>query len=79
MATVIIQDNQVTNRELSRWLAEGNGEVRIDWPFGDKPDVVCTSHSYIRNEENDFVYHRYRIRKWCDVDWRRISRSYMEL
>lgn len=79
MAAVIIQDNQVTNRELSRWLAEGNGEVRIDWPFGDKPDVVCTSHSYTRNEENDFVYHRYRIRKWCDVDWRHVSRSYMAL
>ena len=79
MATVIVQDNHVTNRELSRWLAEGNGEVRIDWPFGDKPDVVSTSHSYIRNEENDFVYNRYRIRKWCDVDWRRVSRSYMEL
>ena len=44
MATVIVQDNQVTNRELSRWLDEGNGEVRIDSPFGDKPDVVCTSH-----------------------------------
>lgn len=79
MAAVIIQDNQVTNRELSRWLAEGNGEVRIDWPFDDKPDIVRTSHSYIRSDENDFVDVSYRIRKWCDVDWRRVSRSYMEL
>ena len=79
MATVIVQDYNVTNRELSRWLAEGNGEVRIDSPFGDALDVVCTRHSYIRSDENDFVYTSYMIRKWCDVDWRCISRSYMGL
>ena len=73
MATVIVQDYHVTNRELSRWLAEGNGEVRNEL------DVVFTRHSYIRSDENDFVPHSYRIRKWCDVDWRCISRSYMEL
>lgn len=73
MATVIVQDYDVTNRELSRWLAEGNGEV------SNELDVVCTRHSYIRSDENDFVPHNYRIRKWCDVDWRYISRSYMEL
>ena len=79
MATVIIQDNQVTNKELSRWLAEGNGEVRIDSPFGDELDVVHTSHSYIRSEEDEFIPRSYRVRKWCDIDWRSISRSYMEL
>ena len=73
MATVIVQDYDVTNRELSRWLAEGNGEVRNEL------DVVCTRHSYIRSDENEFVQHNYMIRKWCDVDWRCISRSYMEL
>lgn len=79
MATVIVQDYHVTNRELSRWLAEGNGEVLIDSSFCNDFDVVRTWHSYVRSAENDFVPHRYRIRKWCDVDWRCISRSYMGL
>lgn len=79
MATVIVQDYHVTNRELSRWLAEGNGEVRIASPFGNELDVVCTSHSYIRSEEDEFISRSYMVRKWCDVDWRRVSRSYMEL
>lgn len=79
MATVIVQDYHVTNRELSRWLAEGNGEVLIDSSFGNDFDVVRTWHSYVRSDENDFVHNHYRIRKWCDYDWRGISRSYMEL
>lgn len=79
MGTVIVQDYHVTNRELSRWLAEGNGEMIIDSPHGIDFDVVCNRHSYIRSEENDFVHYSYRIRKWCDTDWHSVSRSYMEL
>ena len=79
MAVVIIQDNQVTNRELSRWLAEGNGEVLIDSSFGNDFDVVCSRCSYRRSEEDEFIPRSYMVRKWCDYDWRRISRSYMGL
>lgn len=79
MDVVILQDYHVTNRELSRWLAEGNGEMIIDSPFGNDFDVVCNGHSYMISEENDFVYYDCRIRKWSDTDWHGLSRDYMEL
>ena len=79
MATVIVQDYNVTNRELSRWLAEGNGEVCIASSFSDALDVVRTRYSYLRSDEDEFIPRSYRVRKWCDVDWRCISRSYMGL
>lgn len=79
MGTTIIQDCHVANRELSCWLAKGNGELLIDSSFGNDFDVVCNRHSYMRSEENDFVHYSYKIRKWADVDWHNLSRSYMEL
>ena len=67
----------VTNRELSFWLAHGNGErVRVDihgWH-----DQCNTVWSYVESKENDPVCD-VLVRKWGDVEWHEPTPEYLGL
>lgn len=52
----------MTNRELSQWLAEGNGEMRKD-------GVVSTYHVYWIGQENSRVDPDVMIRPWGVKEW----------
>ena len=62
----------VTYRELSRWIAEGNGEVKYS-------NTVLTNWNYSINDENKFVSDNFSVRKWDDTEWRKPTREYFGL
>lgn len=68
----------ITNRELSKWLAQGNGEYC--W-YDDEDGFVskCLIElRYFQENANEKVV-RVKIRKWTDQEWHEPSREYMEL
>ncbi len=61
---------RATNRELSKWLAQGNGEENED-------DWVLTAHVYKSYEANVEVSDEIKVRKWDDTDWHEPTVDYM--
>ena len=64
----------VTNRELARWLVQGNGELLF-------PEVerCCTNFNYDDDKRNKPVDTRFLVRKWDDYEWHVPTREYMGL
>lgn len=63
------KDKFCTNRQLAKWLAQGNGES-ITGAF------VSTYHLYEEKESNDEV-ENFLVRKWDDEDWHNPTLDYM--
>ena len=59
---------RMTNKELSEYLAKGNGEMKIDY-FSFTP-TVYTYHSYLEGTENEEVGSSVRIRDFGSDEWR---------
>ena len=68
----VIESELVTYRELSRWIAEGNGEVKYS-------NTVLTNWNYSINDENKFVSENFSVRKWDDTEWHKPTREYFGL
>ena len=64
-----------TNRELARWLAEGNGEMML---CGNVPSVR-SSLSYDSTAENEPVAGKIIVRKWDATEWHLPTREYIGL
>ena len=68
----------VTYRELSRWLAQGNGEYCY---YGD--DSRCKSDCFnelrYRDEDADEIVRDIMVRKWDDTEWYNPIASYLGL
>lgn len=63
---------RLTNRELSRWLAQGNGELtREDWN-----GILPLHTSCTKKTENEPVDDCWRIRKWDDTVWHEPTKEY---
>ena len=76
------EENPVTNRELARWLVQGNGEFYHHDDAGFRTEVK-TSYSYHQDEDNydcniNSNLHC-KIRKWGDTEWVTPTREYMGL
>lgn len=67
------EPRRATNRELAKWLAQGNGEVQ------DKSALYCTftSLNYGPKLEDHPVIDHYKIRKWDDTEWHEPTVDYM--
>lgn len=62
---------RMTNRELSQWLAKGNGEMKINYfSFNAIKPTVYASHSYLEGTENKEVENSIRIRDFGSDEWR---------
>lgn len=62
---------RVTNRELSKWLAQGNGEMKA----GSELAYTHMNYKLIRaNSEADSTA---KVRKWDDVEWHEPTVDYM--
>lgn len=59
-----------TRRELSKWLAQGNGEFI-------QPHVISSNFSYCPGDEDNTVEGHYQVRKWDDTDWHEPDVQYM--
>lgn len=68
----IPEPKPVTNRELARWLAEGNGEVM--WA-----NNVLSNWNYSTDEENKALEESLSVRKWDDTEWHKLTREYLGL
>jgi hypothetical protein len=64
----------VTYRELSRWLAEGNGEMKFS-----KDSNCCSFFCYSSIDEDIPVNSNWNVRKWSDTEWHKPTREYLGL
>ena len=64
-----------TNRELARWLAQGNGEWRnINIEMSTSSDYI-----YCCDESNETLTDVINVRKWSDDEWHEPTADYMGL
>mgnify|MGYP003304434203 CR=1 FL=1 len=56
-------DRLITYRELSQWLARGNGEVKVGIS-------ISTSFSYNFGDDEKFVSGNIFVRSWSENFWR---------
>ena len=53
---------RATNRELAKWLAQGNGQVSVR-------DISTLYHYDATLGDNGVVSQYFKVRKWDDTDW----------
>lgn len=68
------EHNSVTNLELARWLAKGNGQ----WSYH-AGAMVHSNFVYKKGDKDNPIEETIRIRKWEDEEWYKPSREYMGL
>ena len=68
----VTESELVTNRELARWLAEGNGEVM--WA-----NNVLSNWNYSTDEESKALDESLFVRKFDDTEWNKPTREYIGL
>ena len=66
------ESKPVTCRELARWLAKGNGEVKDN-------DVVYSNWNYYNDQENNPIKDSLLVRKWDETEWHKPTREYLGL
>lgn len=64
---------RATNRELAKWLAQGNGQYQMS---GGK---IWTEHPYDIGQDDDACSKFVKVRKWCDNEWHEPTREYLGL
>lgn len=62
---------RATNRELAKWLAQGNGQKS-----GNK-GIVCISYSYGHLADDCEIDKNVVVRKWGDAEWHEPDVQYM--
>lgn len=67
---------RVTNRQLSRWLAEGNGEAKHT---GIDDALASANYTYVDSRCDEEVPGYMKVRKWGDTDWHEPTLEYMGL
>ena len=72
------EDNPVTNRDLARWLAQGNGEY-TEKGIRDTSINCYTNFNYPSLFQDDPIPDSFLIRKWDDDEWHSPTREYMGL
>lgn len=65
----------VTNRELARWLAQGNGEYYA-YDCDGWESYRCIEYQY---EKDNLTVSKVMVRKWEDTEWHEPTREYMGL
>ena len=65
---------RVTNRELAKWLVQGNGQCKVsggEW--------IWTEHNYTTEQDDDACSNFIKVRKWCDKEWHEPTPEYLGL
>lgn len=62
-----------TYRELARWLAEGNGEMKAG------SELAYTHMNYNLSRANSEADSTAKVRKWDDAEWHSPTREYLGL
>lgn len=74
------EPRRATNRELAKWLAQGNGEKTYACADGSACSSSC-DHIYDRDKEDCPLPERdsLLVRKWDDEEWHEPTADYMGL
>ena len=66
-----VKKRRMTNRELSKWLAHGNGEWtdKSKDPFQIHCFIYQNTYSYEHDTDNAPVKKGYMIRGWDETEW----------
>ena len=67
---------RATNRELARWLAQGNGEWKLEGPVGEE-DQCSSDFVYLEINEKYKLDCDVLVRKWSDTEWHEPTVDYM--
>jgi len=67
---------RATNRELSRWLAQGNGEY-IDMMVSRKDMQIIGLFSYCDRASDVEIKDGIKVRKWEDTEWHEPTVDYL--
>ena len=62
---------RAANRELSKWLATGNGE------YTNQIGIACSAYTYDEKESDNEVNSIFKVRKWDDTEWHEPTVDYM--
>lgn len=73
------ESRRATYRELSRWLAQGNGEYTRGIEVSGKGPYAKTSIYYDASLSNSPVDDVVRVRKWDDDNWNEPTADYLGL
>jgi len=65
---------RATNRELAKWIAQGNGEWRL---YGTAQIGANTNYEYNTYEEKQNVTDGVLVRKWDDTEWQEPTVDYL--
>lgn len=66
-----LKPRRVTNRELAKWLAFGNGEYK------NRINLISTAYTYDESESDVLVDNYFKVRKWDDIEWHEPTIDYM--
>ena len=72
------KSRRATNRELARWLAQGDGEWKLEGPVSDE-DQCSSDYVYFEKYENYKLDCDVLVRKWSDTEWHEPTVDYMGL
>lgn len=64
-----------THRELAKWLAQGNGEMRKDTCMATVYSFLSYDNSLANNPVNAYI----NVRRWTDTEWHKPTREYLGL
>lgn len=64
------------NRELSRWLAQGNGEWKSEGPVGEE-DQCSFDYVYLERYGDYKIDCDILVRKWSDTEWHEPDVEYL--
>lgn len=67
---------RATNRELARWLAQGNGEWKLERPVI-KEDQCSSYFVYLEEYEDYKLDCDILVRKWSDTEWHEPTVDYL--
>lgn len=76
------ESKPVTNRELAKWLSQGNGEMCYYNYESCTKSCSFTQHNYNHKTENEpckISEWEVRVRRWEDTEWHLPTREYMGL
>ena len=74
-----LKPRRATNREISKWLAQGNGEVTEGREVERSGPYCKTSLYYDSAKSNEICSEVVKIRKWDDTDWHEPTVDYMDI
>ena len=72
------KDKSITNRELAKWLAQGNGEY-TEKGLRDTSINCYANFDYPSLFQDDPIPDSFLIRKWDDDEWHEPTREYLGL